>query len=218
MQRIRQVSVMAVSGLALTLAAAAVRAQDAPAASPAAETAAQAPAFDACALLTPEEVTKIVGMKVDPPRRSDSGKGKEGTYSSTCIWRGPDKLEPAGLWAKAKATVAGWLGWEDAPARPPSDMQMAGVNFVILNAIAWPAGSDGAKNYIEDFRASARAHLIDNDPVSVGIGEEAIYWGSGVAARKGSTSFGVSVRFAKQDKKAQRAMEEALAKQAVTRL
>ena len=214
MRRIRRNAGMAVAGLLLSLAGLPALAQDAPAA----EATAQAPAFDACALLTPEEVAKIVGMKFEPPRRNDSGAGKEGTYSSTCLWRGPNKLEPVGLWAKAKATIAGWLGWEEAPGTTVSDMPMAGMNFVILNAIAWPAGSDGAKAYIEDFRASARAHLIDNDPVSVGIGDEAIYWGTGVAARKGTTSFGVSVRFAKQDKKAQRAMEEALAKQAVTRL
>lgn len=215
MRRNRLIGGMVVSALA-SLVSLPAGAQQAPA--PQTVPAGQAAAFDACALLTPEEVAKIVGMKVEAPRRNDSGKGKDGTYSSTCLWRGPNKIEPAGLWAKTKATVAGWLGWEDAPAAAPNDMPMAGVNFVILNAIAWPEGSDGAKNYIEDFRASARAHLIDNDPVSVGIGDEAIYWGTGVAARKGTTSFGVSVRFGKQDKKAQRAMEEALAKQAVARL
>jgi hypothetical protein len=178
---------------------------------------AAAPAFDACSLLTADEITKAIGMKVDPAVRDDSGAGKGGTYSSTCLWRGPNKPEPATAWEKVKATVSGWLGLE-AEQPPPADTPMAGVNFVILNAIAWPEGSDGAKNYIEDFRASARAALIDNDPVSVGIGDEAIYWGTGVAVRKGTTSFGISVRFGKKDKQAQRAMEEALARQAVARL
>ena len=51
-------------------------------------------------------------------------------------------------------------------------------------------------------------------PVPVQAGDEALWWGDGVAARKGDVSFGVSVHVG-TDKKAEQAMEEALAKKIV---
>jgi hypothetical protein len=54
--------------------------------------------------------------------------------------------------------------------------------------------------------------------VAVDIGDEGLWWGDGVAARKGDRSFGISVFLQNGDKAAQRKMEEALARKIASRL
>jgi hypothetical protein len=54
-------------------------------------------------------------------------------------------------------------------------------------------------------------------PVTVKAGDDALWWGDGVAVRKGDISFGVSVHI-RVEKTAERSMEESLAKKIVPKL
>jgi len=155
-------------------------------------TAAAPMAEDACSLITTEEVAAIVGGKVDGAQRNDAGTTDDGGYSSTCVWK-----------------VTG-----GTPLPPKPNAPFDGASFAMLNTITWPAGSGMAKKYLEDFRDAAKQNLIDMNPVPVQAGDEALWWGDGVAVRKGDVSFGVSVHVG-TDKKAEQAMEEALAKKIV---
>ena len=148
---------------------------------------------DACALIGKDEVAALVGGKVDAAERHDDGKTEDGAYSSTCLW---------------KVT-----GTAPLPAKPGAPF--GGASFAMLNAISWPAGSGQAKKYLEDFRDAAKQDLIDQTPVTVQAGDEALWWGDGVAFRRGDVSFGVSVHVG-TDKKAEQTMEEALAKKIVS--
>jgi hypothetical protein len=170
-------------------------------AAPAGQPAAQAPAegavagLDACALIATAAVSDAVGVPVQDGVRNDSGAIPGGAYSATCLWRIPASPEQT-----AAAT---------APAGPA---------YAILNVIKWPDGSPGAAGYLEDFRKSSEAGIIDHKPVPLQIGEEALFWGDGVAVRKGPVSFGVSVRLPVKDAERQRSIEEVLARQIADRL
>ena len=150
---------------------------------------ADVPESNACTLIAKEDVARIVGGTVESAERNDDGKTEDGAYSSTCVW---------------KVT-----GLPPLPAKP--NAPFGGAAFAMLNTITWPAGSGMAKKYLEDFRDAAKQELIDMTPVPVQAGDEALWWGDGVAVRKGDVSFGVSVHVG-TDKKAEQAMEEALAK------
>ncbi len=151
---------------------------------------------DACALLTAEDVSGVVGAKVDAGERNDAGAVDGGGFSSTCVW-----------------TIAG------APVPSPAGVEAPfnGARFAMLNAITWPAGSGQAEKYLADFYQAAKDNLIDNNPVAVKIGDDALWWGDGVAVRKGDVSFGVSAHVG-TDKAQEQAMEEALARKAAGRL
>ena len=152
-----------------------------------------APAMpSACSLIGKDEVAAVVGGKIDAAEPNDAGTTEDGAYSSTCVW---------------KVT-----GGTPLPAKP--NAPFGGASFAILNTITWPAGSGMAKKYLEDFRDAAKQNLIDMNPVPVQAGDEALWWGDGVAVRKGDVSFGISVHVG-TDKKAEQAMEEALAKKIV---
>lgn len=153
---------------------------------------ADVPASNACTLIAKDEVAKVVGGSVVSADRMDDGKTEDGAYSSTCVW---------------KVT-----GLPALPAKP--NAPFGGAAFAMLNTITWPAGSGMAKKYLEDFRDAAKQELIDMTPVPVQAGDEALWWGDGVAFRKGDVSFGVSVHVG-TDKKAEQAMEEALARKIV---
>ncbi|MGE4062152.1 MAG: hypothetical protein AB7E79_02185 [Rhodospirillaceae bacterium] len=156
---------------------------------------------NACALLTDKEVASTLQLQVAPADRRDDGNlddrpGYEGSYSSTCVWR-----------------VA-----EDS-GRDSVDLPMAGMRFAILNAITWPKGSGKAKNFLQSFHDAAEHDIIPSKPVPLkGIGDDALWWGDGVASRVGDVSFGVSVFLQNGDKVTQRAMEEALARKIASRL
>jgi hypothetical protein len=147
------------------------------------------PAQDACALIGKDAVAAVTGGKVETAERKDSGTTDDGAYSSTCLWM--------------------VTGVAALPAKP--NAPFGGAAFAMLNTISWPAGSGMAKKYLEDFRDAAKQDLIDQTPVAVQAGDEALWWGDGVAFRRGDVSFGVSVHVG-TDKKAEQAMEEALAK------
>jgi hypothetical protein len=156
---------------------------------------------DACALLSDKEVAATLNLGVAPADRRDDGKlddrpGYEGSYSSTCVWR----VEAD----KNKASV---------------DQPMAGMRFAILNAITWPKGSGKAASYLQSFHDAAEHNVIPMKPISLkGIGDDAVWWGDGVASRVGDVSFGISVFLQNGDKVAQRPMEEALARKIAGRL
>jgi hypothetical protein len=151
---------------------------------------------DACALLSADEVSAITGLKVAPGRRSDSGVTNQGAYSSTCLWAAP-------------------LAEDE---EPDSSLPLGGASFAILNVTTWPGGAADAKKYVQDFRDSAEANLIDHKPVELQVGDEAVWWGSGVAVRKNAVSFGISVHLTEGDKSAHRGMEETLARKIVAKL
>jgi hypothetical protein len=153
---------------------------------------ADVPESNACTLIAKEDVAKIVGGTVETAERNDDGKTEDGAYSSTCVW---------------KVT-----GLPALPAKP--NAPFGGAAFAMLNTITWPAGSGMAKKYLEDFRDAAKQDLIDQTPVPVQAGDEALWWGDGVAFRRGDVSFGVSVH-AGTDKKQEQALETALAKKIV---
>jgi hypothetical protein len=153
---------------------------------------ADVPEQNACTLIAKEEVARVTGGTVEVGDRRDDGKTEDGAYSSTCVW---------------KVT-----GLPALPAKP--NAPFGGAAFAMLNTISWPAGSGQAKKYLEDFRDAAKQDLIDQTPVTVQAGDEALWWGDGVAFRRGDVSFGVSVHVG-TDKKAEQAMEEALAKKIV---
>jgi hypothetical protein len=151
---------------------------------------APAPAVNSCALLTERQVSQIMRVKVDPGVRNDSGRLSdapyEGSYSSTCTWR-----------------VSANQDAHD-PSRP-----LGGASFAILTVISWPAGG-GPAMFLQSFRDAAQSRIITTTPVALRIGDEALWWGDGVAARKGSLSFGMSVHLV-NGRAEERAMEELLA-------
>ncbi|MBY0509610.1 MAG: hypothetical protein K2P94_05600 [Rhodospirillaceae bacterium] len=159
--------------------------------------------INACALLTDDEVSAAVGAKVTPGERRDDGEvgGKgdyapPGTYSSTCFWQ----------------------FHADASGIDDPNLPMGGRRFAILNAMVWPAGGGDAVKFLQSFRDAFKDEIIPSDPVPVDIGDEGLWWGDGVAARKGDRSFGISVFLQNGDKATQRKMEESLARKIADRL
>jgi hypothetical protein len=150
--------------------------------------------INACELLTSAEISAAVGLPVDNGRRQDEGMSRDGQYSSTCMWT----IEP------------GKTPDQTAPGR--------GRRFVILNAQRWPAGRDMAKKFLQAFHESADKGVIANKPVPRKFGDEALWWGDGLAVRRGDVSFGLSVFMPKRDEARSSALEEKLAPLVVRRL
>jgi hypothetical protein len=156
--------------------------------------------IDACSLLTADEVSAVIGTKVDAGARRDDGwiddksthgayvedKTTRGVYSSTCLWR-------------ASA---------DRNAADPN-LPAGGASFAILNVFAWPPGSDQAGSFLQKFRDAAESNLIPSKPVPLKIGDEALWWGDGVAVKSGVVAFGISVHLVDGRPK-ERHMEETL--------
>jgi hypothetical protein len=129
-------------------------------------------AIDACALLTPDEVSGVVGRGVESGQGFDDGITAEGAHSTTCIWAAP--LAP-GL-------------------QPDLTRRLGGRGFVELSVMNWPGGPDDARKFLDDFQKAFQQHDIDSSPVRVQVGaDDALWWGDGVAARKDGVSFGISV-------------------------
>jgi hypothetical protein len=146
----------------------------APASPPAARTstpATPAASIDACALLTEQDISQVIGLSVDEGARKDDGAAADGSYSSTCVW-------------KIRAVGA-------SPADPNAPLN--GESFVILNAVRWPAGSGLARRFLEGFRTAAAKGDIPHQPSPRTFGDEALWWGDGLAVREQDVSFGVSV-------------------------
>lgn len=150
--------------------------------------------INACELLTSAEISTALGLPVGEGRRQDEGMSRDGQYSSSCIWM----IEP------------GKQPDRSAPAR--------GRRFVILNAMQWPAGRDMAKKFLQAFHDSAAKGIIPNKPSPRKFGDEALWWGDGLAVRRGDVSFGISVFMPQRNVPRTSAMEEKLAPHVLRRL
>lgn len=150
--------------------------------------------INACELLTSAEISAAIGLPVDNGRRQDEGMSRDGQYSSSCIWM----IEP------------GKQPEQNAPAR--------GRRFVILNAMQWPAGRDMARQFLQAFHESADKGILPSKPSPRKFGDEALWWGDGLAVRKGDVSFGISVFMPQRNVPRTSAMEEKLAPHVLRRL
>jgi hypothetical protein len=154
------------------------------------------PAIDPCKLLTTAEVSAAVGQAVEPAQFTDNGMTKDGARSTTCLW-----------------PVALPLG-----TAPDPDKSLGGRSFAILNVMNWPGGAGDARKFLDSFRTAFIHGDIGSQPIAVEIGaDEALWWGDGVAARRGGISFGMSVASA-GDRAARKPKAEGLAKLVVQRL
>lgn len=150
--------------------------------------------IDACSFLTAAEVSAVLGVAVDEGARNDSGITRDNAYSSTCLWRvSTDRNK--------------------ADANKP----LGGASFAILNMMSWPAGTGAGRKYLDDFREAGRNHEIAMTPVKVEIGDEALWWGSGIAVLKGDLTIGMSVHYV-PERRRERAAAEALAKTIADRI
>lgn len=50
-----------------------------------------------------------------------------------------------------------------------------------------------ARTFLESFRAAAADGTIAGKPIARDFGDEALWWGDGLAVRSGGVSFGISV-------------------------
>lgn len=151
--------------------------------------------IDPCALLTQAEVSAAMGEAVEPGRRGDNGITRDGANSTTCLW--------------AVALAPGVM--------PDPMKSLGGRSFTILNVMNWPGGANGSRKFVDGFRQAFWDGAIGSEPVNLDIGaEDALWWGDGVAARRGGVSIGVSV--ASPDRLQRRARAERLARLIVGRI
>jgi hypothetical protein len=148
--------------------------------------------IDACRLLSVDEIAVDVGWRVLAPERKDFGVTDDGAYSSVCIWKA--------------AGTDGMAMPDDAPAQ-----------FVILNAVRWPAGKNMARNFLDAFYAAAEKGDIPRKPVARALGDDALWWGDGLAVRQSDVSFGISV-FPPSREHEPGKIEEALARRILTKI
>jgi len=156
------------------------------------------PNIDACRLLLPAEISTAIGFRVSDGQRADDGPQPDGSYSSTCVWTIVDDVAPI-----------------------DRTSPLGGRSFVILNAMQWPAGSGLASTFLDAFRRAAEAGEIPSMPSARELGDEALWWGDGLAVRRRDTSFGLSVfisRSATQPAPYAGAFEERLAPLILKRL
>jgi len=153
-------------------------------------------AIDACALLSPDEVSAAAGKSVEYRKQFDNGITPQGAHSTTCMWVAP---LPTGT-------------------EPDPKQRLGGRGFVVLSVMNWPGGPSDARKFLDDFQRAFQQHDIDSKPVTVQVGaDDALWWGDGVAARKNGISFGISVaQFG--DRAARQSQAESLARLIVKRL
>jgi len=152
-------------------------------------TAESLPRVDACALLAPEQIEAVIGHAVEAGARRDAGLQADGAWSSSCVWT---------------------LTAERAlPANPAAPLR--GRSFVILNAVQWPIGSGRAREFLDGFHEAAASGVLPHAPKPRPIGDEALWWGDGLAVRKDDVSFGLSVHLPRARPATPGAFEERLA-------
>jgi hypothetical protein len=153
--------------------------------------------INACSLLGRDEIAHVIGLPVEPGVRKDDGLVSDGAYSSACVW---------------EVDV-------DNPNRNDPQAPLGGKSFVILNAQRWPAGSGLAHTFLDSFRQAEVDHTIPGKTSPRNFGDEALWWGDGLAVRKGDVSFGLSVFLPPSDKRPPKGVFEArLAPQILRRL
>lgn len=156
-----------------------------------------APQVDACTLLDSAAISEVVGLPVDTGTPRHAGYESDGAYSSACTWLiAPTKELP----------------------QPDPVPSLLGRNFVILHVMIWPGGSGRSGKYLQAFRDAALHDEIPLDPVPRDVGDEALWWGDGLAVRKGDASFGISVFLADSEAAQPGMMEELLAPFVLRRL
>lgn len=158
--------------------------------------AAKAAQIDACTLLSAAEISKAIGFPVDKGARKDDGYQADGSYSSACVW----------VIQQGKAV------------KPDPLAPLNGKSFVILNATQWPAGSGLSRTFLQAFHDAAAQGVIPAKPAPRDFGDEALWWGDGLAVRKGDVSFGVSVFMPGSKPKVPGKLEEQLAPHILQRL
>lgn len=131
----------------------------------------KAPEIDACSLLQASEISAAIGLRTADGIRRDEGHVAQGAYSSACVWT----VQPQG-------------GDTRDPRAP-----LGGRSFVIVNAMQWPIGSGLSGTFLEAFRKAAEHGEIPSKPVAKKFGDEALWWGDGLAIRQGDVSVGISV-------------------------
>jgi hypothetical protein len=129
------------------------------------------PPIDACALLDAQEIGQVIGAAVEAGSRHDTGLESNGAWSSSCLW-----------------TLEADKGRPRDPNAP-----LGGNSFVILNAIQWPIGSHRAHEFLDSFRKAAADGILPHALSSRDFGDDALWWGDGLAVRKEEVSFGISV-------------------------
>ena len=127
--------------------------------------------INACALLTDAEISSVVGLPVRKGARQDEGLQENRSYSSACVWV---------------------VGSEEDFVEDP-DAPLGGRSFVILNAMQWPHGSGLARTFLDAFHTAAAHGEIRSKPAPRKFGDEALWWGDGLAVRVADVSFGLSV-------------------------
>ena len=151
---------------------------------------------DPCDLLTAQEVSQVIGVAVEAGDKTNNGITEDGAVSTTCVW----------------------IGKADAATPFEPKLPMGGRAFAILNVMAWPGGPNAANKFLESFQKAFEDKDIPSEPVPVSVGaDNAIWWGDGIAARKNSISFGVSVAQA-GDRATRKPKAEALAKLIASRV
>jgi hypothetical protein len=131
---------------------------------------AKPPPINACALLSSVAVTEATGFPAHSGDRHDSGYQTNGSYSSTCVWTLEREKSGSGQTASLR-----------------------GRSFVILNVMRWPEGSGLADSFLQAFHEAAARGEIPGEPTPRDFGDAALWWGDGLAVRKGDVSFGISV-------------------------
>ncbi len=159
--------------------------------------------INACALLSSREIGAVLQRKVEAAERNDAGYVGDGPYSSACVWKIP--LQPSDAAPEVD---------QSAPDRAAAPL--GGRHFVILNALRWPKGM--AHQFLDEFYAAGERGDIPRKPVPRKIGDDALWWGDGVAVRKGDVSFGVSVFVEGVSLDESRRIEEALARKVLRKI
>jgi len=130
----------------------------------------EAPTIDACALLDTSDIRSALGIEVEQGSRRDSGIEPNGAYSSSCVWL--------------------FKGENDLPH--DRNAPLGGRSFVILNAQRWPDDREGPRSFLNAFRDANESGVLP-EPVPRQLGDEALWWGDGLAVRRRDVSFGISV-------------------------
>src|SRR5579872_2029541 len=152
----------------------------------------QSSPVNACTFLQDSTVAEALGLPMAPGIRDDSGPVSKGPYAA------PGAYSSTCLW-KVKGDPVKEAG------------------YAILNVIRWPTGPADAHKFLKSFWDAARSGDIEQQPVPLKIADEALWWGDGVAVRKGAVSFGISVHLPGR-RPEERVLEEKLAREIVARM
>ncbi|MET0281876.1 MAG: hypothetical protein ABW278_12255 [Steroidobacteraceae bacterium] len=127
--------------------------------------------IDACALLQPAEIARVLpGFVADGVRR-DAGVESNGAYSSSCVW----------------------VVHVSKPPQPEERLILKGRSYVILNAMQWPAGAGKAGSFLASFHEAKASGVLTGELVPKSFGDEALWWGDGLAIRRRDMALGLSV-------------------------